>query len=508
MLFTKTHRVLASIFLLTTTSVAAAVNPATLATAHYFNTIQNNPNDLLLFLENMPKGGDLHNHLAGATYAENLLQDGTKDNFCVDSKTYAMTVVADCPVTNQIANVANNSDFYNDTINAWSMRNFYPGAESGHDHFFATFAKYFPLVSKHRGQILAEVAARAAEQHEEYLELMVTPDDDASGVFGKQIGWDSNLAQLRQKLLAQGLPKIVNTISQSMTTNEAIMRSQLMCGTDKALPGCNIKVRYLYQVLREQAPAAVFAQLLAGFEVASHDPRFVGINIVQPEDGYIALRDYDLHMRMINFLHSVYPKVGISLHAGELAPGLVTPANLAFHIRHAIEIGDAQRIGHGVDIAYEDNSKQLLQEMAAKHIDVEINLSSNDKILGVQGAEEPLPLYLQYGVPITLSTDDEGVLRTNLTLQYQRAVLTYHMPYMTLKNMVRNNITYSFLPGASLWLDAANAVPVTACQQDVLGADKTSKACQVFLAQSEKAKSQWQLESEFAQFENTFKKRS
>ena len=58
-------------------------------------------------------------------------------------------------------------------------------------------------------------------------------------------------------------------------------------------------VRYIYEALREQPPAQVFAQLLAGFELASKDPRFVGINLVQPEDGYISMRDYHLQMKMI-----------------------------------------------------------------------------------------------------------------------------------------------------------------------------------------------------------------
>src|ERR1051325_5275528 len=33
---------------------------------------------------------------------------------------------------------------YNQIIDAWSMRNWRPGEESGHDHFFATFDKFIP----------------------------------------------------------------------------------------------------------------------------------------------------------------------------------------------------------------------------------------------------------------------------------------------------------------------------------------------------------------------------
>ena len=89
-----------------------------------------------------------------------------------------------------------------------------------------------------------------------------------------------------------------------------------------------------------------------------------GINFVMPEDGFVSMRDYTLHMKMVEYLHAVYPKVHITLHAGELAPGLVPPEGLRFHIRQAVEMGHAERIGHGVDVMYEDDAPALLKEMA------------------------------------------------------------------------------------------------------------------------------------------------
>ena len=266
-------------------------------------------------------------------------------------------------------------------------------------------------------------------------------------------------------------------------------------------------LRYLYQVLREQRPTQVFAQLLTGFELASRDPRVVGINLVQAEDGKISMRDYSLQMRMLGFLHRLYPRVKISLHAGELVPGLVPQCGLRFHIREAVEIAHANRIGHGVDIRYEDHAEQLMQEMAKKRILVEINLSSNAAILNVKGQQHPILLYRQYHVPVALSTDDEGVLRTNLTQQFQLAVLNYHFSYLTLKQLVRNSIQYSFLPGAGLWQDANYQHPVLSCR-DSLRTGKRFSTCQRFLASSEKANSQWKLEQQFLKFEQTFVKSS
>ena len=84
----------------------------------------------------------------------------------------------------------------------------------------------------------------------------------------------------------------------------------------------------------------------------AHEDTWVGINFVQPEDDFVSMRDYTLQMKMVAYLHSVYPKVHISLHAGELAPGLVPPEGLRFHIRQAVETGPrgAHRPRRGRDV--------------------------------------------------------------------------------------------------------------------------------------------------------------
>jgi adenosine deaminase len=209
-------------------------------------------------------------------------------------------------------------------------------------------------------------------------------------------------------------------------------------------------------------------------------------------------------MRMLDYLHAVYPKVHITLHAGELAPGMVPPEGLCCHIRMAIEEGHAERIGHGVDVMYEDRPYDLLKEMTQKHVMVEVNLTSNDTILGVTGKQHEFPIYRKFGVPVALSTDDEGVSRIDLTHEYVRAVETYGLSYGDLKQMARTSIEHSFLPGASLWRDKddfAHAVAACAGPGVALGAAKPPAACAAFLGASEKAQQQWELERRFATFE-------
>jgi adenosine deaminase len=206
------------------------------------------------------------------------------------------------------------------------------------------------------------------------------------------------------------------------------------------------------------------------------------------------MADYALHMKIVGFLHGLYPKIHISLHAGELAPGLVTPEGLCCHIRLAVEGAHAERIGHGVDVMHEDRPYDLLKEMAAKHVMVEINLTSNDGILGVTGKDHPFPVYRKYHVPVALSTDDEGVSRIDLTHEYVRAAETYGLSYTDLKQMVRTGLEHNFLMGASLWREAdAFTRTATGCAADSAGAAKPSPACAAFLQSSEKAQQQWEL---------------
>jgi adenosine deaminase len=156
---------------------------------------------------------------------------------------------------------------------------------------------------------------------------------------------------------------------------------------------------------------------------------------------------------------------------------------------------------------YEDHPYDLLKQMARKHIMVEINLTSNDVILNVKGADHPLPLYRQYHVPVALSTDDEGVSRINLTHEYVRAAMAYPLTYGDFKQMVRTGLEHSFLAGDSLWEQPgpweSYAHPRAVCRTQ-LGREQASGACASLLAGSDKARQQFELERRFHVFEIGF----
>jgi len=514
------RRIVSSLLALSLVSSTAALAQATTAeqrTVHAFNEAKKNPLALRDFLQNMPKGADLHLHLSGGTvYSETLIQDAVEDALCFNTATLTLFKAdpalahapAPCGAKSVLASDAlKDQHLYDQMVNAFSMRNFVPTTGySGHDQFFDTFDRFQSINVSHAGEWVDEIATRAAEQNEQYIEAMYTPSFGHAAKLGYQIGWagDSpvDIRATRDKLLAAGLRDEVATDRAEFDAINASRSSREHCDTAQAGIGCSIKVLYLYQVLRGFPPQQVFAQTLLGFELASVDPRVVGVNFVMPEDGYLSMRDYHLQMVMLDTLHALYPKVRMTLHAGEVAPGLVTPHGLKFHIREAVDLGHAERIGHGVDVMYEENPQALLKQLAAKHIMVEINLTSNDVILGIKGNEHPLTFYRAAHVPWALSTDDEGVSRIDLTHEYEKGVEEQGLTYADLKQSARTSLEHSFIPGADLWGSPDDFTHhVSQCAAPIGPNSKPSASCAEFLSVNPRAAEQWELEHRIAVFE-------
>jgi hypothetical protein len=478
-------------------------------TAKYLESLRHQPGLLLAFLQKMPKGGDLHVHLSGAIYAESFIDWASENALCVDRSTSKL-IHASCDscepykVKPSVRCAYQDHILYNQLVDAWSMRNWHREEESGHDHFFATFEKFSPAMEKHVGDAFAEVAFRAATDHLQYVEVMHTADGAQAAILGTKVGWDDDFSKLRDELLAGGMSDVVASVRSQLDSDEARKKEVLHCGMARAAAGCEVTIHYLYQVLRGLPLEQVFAQILLGFELTKADSRFVGFNLVMPEDYYVPMHDFDLHMRIIEALHKFYPAAHVSLHADELAMGLVPPEGLRFHIRESIERGGAERIGHGVAVMSEDDPIGLLQEMARKNVLVEICLTSNDVILGVSGDRHPLPVYLKYGVPVALATDDEGVSRSDMTHEYLRAVENYGLSYGDLKRMARACLEHSFIPGRSLWEDALTKGNVAPCEVSLRDSGSPNSACKAVLERSERARVQWQLERAFAEFEKKF----
>ena len=506
-------------------SAASAAEHEVRSSRAYQQAVHQGPLAVEAFLADFPKGADLHFHLTAGVYAETLIRVAAEDKVCIDpvkaefahdeqgkalKEPCAAPLVAAAELNGSSLTPAE-QDLYDRVVDAFSLRNYVPtSGYSGHDQFFATFDRFGGLDKSHIGQWLDEITRRSDAENNQYLELMHTPAFGHAARIAHEIGWNPDLAKMRQALLDHGLRDEVATDREEVRRALTMRNDIQKCGTPQASGACRVQVRFIYQILRAFPPEQVFAQTLLGFETVEQaieqgSDDWVGLNFVQPEDYMVSMRDYSLHMKMIEYLHGLYPKVHITLHAGELAPGMVPPEGLRFHIRQAVEEGHAERVGHGVDVMYENDALELLKEMARKHVMVEINLTSNDGILGITGDHHPFQYYRAAHVPVALSTDDQAVSRIDLTHEYVRAANEYHLSYAELKQLSRTGMEHNFLPGASLWAapDSFTAL-ANPCKSQIAGGSKPSAACKSFLDANEKAAAQWELERRFREFEAKF----
>jgi len=155
------------------------------------------------FLVTMPKGADLHMHLAGAVYAETLIKDAAEDSLCVQpdrgmlvkneglreidkgSPVQPVCAPGEVPVVTALTD----QKLYDTLIDSFSMRAFVPSAaQDGHDQFFATFSRFGAVKKTHAGEWLDEVATRAAAQNVQYLEVMQTPTFSHAAKLGYALG--------------------------------------------------------------------------------------------------------------------------------------------------------------------------------------------------------------------------------------------------------------------------------------------------------------------------------
>jgi adenosine deaminase len=477
------------------------------ATATRFDGLSDG--DRPAFLAAMPKGGDLHNHLSGAVYAETYLGWGKADNDCINSTTFAAVFNSQCSASTMP--VPDPGAFYDQIVAAWSMKGFVAGAENGHDHFFATFGKYGAIAGGHRDDSLADLMTRAASENQLYLETMFNLGKNVGTLAASKIS-----GTVTADMLQTYYDSVVNdpTFAAEVDSDVAVVtsaengyKSKLGCSGATPPAACGVDVRFVAQVSRTGSNDTIFGQLISAFEMAQKSARIVGANLSSPEDDTSALKNYDLHMAMLDFLYGKYhgkSPLHVTLHAGELVPQYL-PSGYAtantFHIRHAVETAHAERIGHGVDIMTETDPAGLMAEMKANNVLVEVCLSSNDQILGVSGTNHPLAAYLAAGVPVALATDDQGVSRSSLAGELVKAAQDQKLGYKQLKTLARNSLEHAFIAGEDLW--TAPGVPVPDCApNDTLAiGDAPSAACQSFLDANPRAKLQWELERRFLVFE-------
>ena len=451
-------------------SISASVRPDSVIIYDYFSGIKNNESLLNQFFRDMPKGGDLHNHLTGSVYAETYFKLAVEDRLWLDmdtGKLYPTQFAAQkAGVVSPVqldASMGNLNNLRRRLLDLWSIsrfKTFNSVLKAGSD-FFNAFDLFLAAAGAHLVELLHELKYRAAIENVQYLEIMAMSPrigaDEIDRFFGKGTYEKDNKALEKNILgkktcLTHSLEHIYNRWEKSKEMAKMVKDYvHLMDSIDvnsnlKDVPNAPVCLYQTYAV-RNADPLRVFAQLYLSFKACMDESnsRFVGVNIISPEDGDLSMKYYRGHMEMFGFLKKKALKpVKLSIHAGELTMGLVKPEELGSHIRDAVYLANADRIGHGTDIVYEKESVSLINDLRLRHIPIEINLTSNEAVLGLRENNHPFPIYFKAGVPLIISTDDAGVLRTSLSEQYTLLTLRYGLDYYEIKKLVRNSITYSF----------------------------------------------------------------
>jgi adenosine deaminase len=443
------QKTLPSLLIALAFAAPAAANAASnqeITARHFASLVSGEPKtaELSLFFTMMPKGGDLHNHYSGSIYAEQYLEWVDKQGYCIDKE--SSRIVTDkalrtpaCVSAQEL--VVDNTALRN-LLQRWSVKDFYnhSALQAPPDHtFFETFGYFNAVASTNTNDGLKTLKQRAIDENLGYIETVfeiapITLDPD----FDKALQNDATLPQQLDAYLKklEANPSFNKGIQDYVANVEA---------SSAGIDDEHFTMRYQPFVLRFLTPSMVFSQMAAGFKLAMANPKIVAVNIVGAEHFHVSMRDYNLHMKMFQFLKAKYPQVKLSLHAGELSLGMVPPEGLKFHIAEAIDVAGAQRIGHGMDIIHERAAPAIMKKMHDRNIPVEVNLTSNEFILGVKGEAHPVTVYRKYGVPFVLSTDDAGVSRNNLSNEYLLFASRYKTTYAEVKKLSYDSIRYSFL---------------------------------------------------------------
>jgi adenosine deaminase len=259
--------------------------------------------ELTAFTKAMPKGGELHNHIAGAIFPETFLAWAVEDKLCVDVEALAFRPPCEPAGSLKSAAAALADDALRSALYD-SLTTRHPGFRdrSGHDQFFSAFARFGAAGQRRGGDMLAQVMEDLARQNTFYLEAMVTPQGAPSMLLGAKVGWKGEFAAQKAANLEAGLEELVAAAVSETDALEARAREVLKCGTAQAMAGCQVTVRYLVQTNRVAPLAATFAQLQLGVALIQRDRRWVGLQMVAPEDHPSALANYSEHMRIVAFL--------------------------------------------------------------------------------------------------------------------------------------------------------------------------------------------------------------
>ena len=473
-------------------------------TSQAFEDAKGSRPELVHFLQGFPKGADLHNHLDGSVFSEHALHSAAQKGLNYDLVANGFSTADLSESVISLDALKQSSVHFRAFREAFSIRAWKQTSGSGRDQFFGVFGRIASSQIS-EGTMLRNSVRQANAQNIQHLELIaqVVPAD----VQGK---FNTALTDFDINDLESAYAQVADLISQESVKTSIKTRIdgwEKEGFTDVQDQQDSTSVRYIGYIIRVIGLRDFFIATISNLATVNADDRVVSLTLVVPEDLPAAITDFENQMKIIDFLWQKMGQPNLSLHAGEMNLEDATLDVMKDRIRKSIDLGHSRRIGHGVSIAWEENAADLLTQMANNKILVEICLTSNEAILDVEGREHPFDLYRKYNVPMSLNTDDEGVSRSPLTLEFVKAIERYNLSYADVLELARNSLEYSFLGGASLFEAGDFSKPISSFKRHDFLAGELSPEQQLLLSDNPKLNAQIKFERELAAFEAKFKRR-
>ncbi|MBQ1925492.1 MAG: adenosine deaminase [Proteobacteria bacterium] len=266
------------------------------------------------------------------------------------------------------------------------------------------------------------------ENLESYLRVfdttnLVLQDEDALTRTAYELAEDAALENCRYievrycPLLHQrnglSLPVIVESVAAGLRMAKkkyGIMSGQIICALRHLPPQTSLRLAELAVAFKNKG--------VVGFDLA-------GGEINNPAERHAEAFAY---VRKNNLNSTV--------HAGE--------AYGPRSIHQAIHECNAHRIGHGTRLR---ENGDLLNYINDHRIPLEVCLKSNVQTAAVDAIENhPLKFYMDFGLRITLNTDNRLVTDTTLTEEYKLACQIFHLTYDEVKRLVVDGFKSAFMP--------------------------------------------------------------
>lgn len=281
--------------------------------------------------------------------------------------------------------------------------------------------------------------------NEAELKKIVSCTDECKSLEQYLVGFDITLSvlqtedaltrvayELAEDAAAENIRYMEVRYSPILHTKKKLRLTQISEAVIKGLKNAekkfNIKTGVIICGIRNMDPGT--STKLAELAIAYKNQGVIGFDLAGAEYNHPAKEHkeaFDLALRN---------NLNITIHAGE--------AYGPESIHQALHYCGTHRIGHGTRLI-EDGD--LLNYVNDHRIPLEICVKSNFHTKAVPTINEhPIDFYLDYGLRVTLNTDNRLISDTTLTDEYMLAIDLLGLDYTDIKNIIINGFKSAFIP--------------------------------------------------------------